>query len=221
MAKKIYLDTIVQNGIVYGITSNNVCFVHNGCSVPNTTVKIPEKIGGLTVVGIEEHAFANSNVKNIVLPKTVIVVENYAFYNALNLKTVTFEADTVKLGHKAFANCFRLQKIVGNKLSTLSDMAFSQCKNLVEIDADFIGEVFTKTFYLCKRLTALSFADNIKIHDGAFHSCMSIQTLHFVKNVSFSKQIQKFVEKRKIFCWEDCPLTDLAYTGADVTIKWE
>ena len=221
MAKRSYLDTITRDGITYGRTSTGSLFIQSGRNVKSTTIGIPEQINGMPVIGVDERAFANSNVKNILLPKTVIAVDNYAFQNALNLKTVQFEAPRVAIGHSAFTGCFKLQRVVGNELQTISDCAFSQCKNLVEIDATFVGEVFTRTFGMCKRLTELSFADGIKIHDNAFYGCMSIHTLYFVKNVNLSEQIRKFVEKRKIVCLEDCPLAELAYNGADIQIKWE
>lgn len=219
MARRDYLEQIEQNGIVYGRTFDCELFICNGRNSHHTTINIPEQVSEMPVVGVDENAFANTNIKNIVLPKTVVVIENYAFQNALNLKTVKFEADAVMLGFKAFANCFRLQKVIGNKLETVSSFAFSQCKNLVEIKADFVGEVFTDTFRLCKRLTELSFADGIKIHNDAFYGCMAIHTLYFAHNVEFSDKIRKFVEKRKIVCLGDCPLTELAYAGTDVTIK--
>ena len=218
MAKRTYLDTITRDGIVYGRTSTGSLIVQNGRTAKCTTIGIPAQINGMPVIGVDERAFANSSVKNILLPKTVILVDEGAFYNALNLKTVEFESERVALGRNAFTGCFKLQKIKGKTLQTTGESVFYQCKNLTEIEAEFSGEVWRNTFGLCKRLQEIQFADGVKIHADAFYGCMSVKTLYFATKADIPASIMKFVEKRQIVCNEDSNLAELAYTGTDVIL---
>ena len=54
------------------------------------TVVIPEKINGKEVIGVATNAFTSKNVKKIVIPKTVVKIEDRAFNQATALKEVVF-----------------------------------------------------------------------------------------------------------------------------------
>ena len=71
------------------------------------TVSIPSKviIGGKTyqVTKIKKNAFKNNKkIKKIVIPSSVVSIENYAFANCKNLKTI--EIRTTKLKNKKISS---------------------------------------------------------------------------------------------------------------------
>ena len=76
-----------------------------------STVKIPEKIGGKTVVRIAEHAFENSKVKNVQLPSTITSIGVRAFAKT-DITSITLPESLTYIYCNAFDECDSLKEII-------------------------------------------------------------------------------------------------------------
>jgi hypothetical protein len=79
-----------------------------------------------TLHEIGRDAFANTDLEDIIIPRNVYAIEEYAFYECKQLKSVTYigsEIDEVSEG--CFAGCTNLSKIVLRQgIIVISDYAF-------------------------------------------------------------------------------------------------
>lgn len=80
-------------------------------------------------------AFEYSSIKRIVIPKTVCVIDHYAFNNCYNLSEVIIEGDLDYLGSHAFTYCTNLKRITFNTINCVGTQAspIHDCDNLEEI----------------------------------------------------------------------------------------
>ncbi len=76
-----------------------------------STVKVPEKIGGKTVVAIAEHAFENPKIKEIQLPSTIASIHSYAFAKT-SITTITLPESLEHIKCNAFSECENLKEII-------------------------------------------------------------------------------------------------------------
>ncbi|PXV89571.1 Ig-like protein group 2 [Lachnotalea glycerini] len=84
-----------------------------GYSGGETDITIPDTVDGYQVTNIGVDAFyKNKTIVSVVIPKTVKIIEQFAFYNAINLREVTIENGCEKILANAFGLCSNLTKIV-------------------------------------------------------------------------------------------------------------
>lgn len=88
-----------------------------------TTVTIPE---GYDRVGNE--AFANSSITNVNFPTTLTLIGESAFYNCINITTLTFNEGLENIGKKAFMDLKSLTALnFPSTLQIIHDEAFRNC----------------------------------------------------------------------------------------------
>ena len=105
-----------------------------GCSYEGDVIVIPEKIGGNTVVGISDYAFAMSKMQGIVLPDTVKTIGRGVFEMCYNLKYVDLGSGLKSIDSMAFNNCTILQRVeFPDGMTTFYGIAFNNCDALTEI----------------------------------------------------------------------------------------
>lgn len=115
---------------------------------------------------ISSYAFAQSNIKEIVIPATVEKVEIYAFSSCRKLATVTIESKNTVFADKAFDGCNAITKAVipANAIKYIPQVA------LVEIEITD-GEIGEDAFENCLTLSVVTIADDVKVHERAFVGC--------------------------------------------------
>lgn len=138
----------------------------------NTSVAIPK-----TVTKIQDFAFALSNVKKIVIPKTVKDLGAATFYKS-KIQTITFEkgttlskiksynkyyGDEVAECYGMFEDCVYLKKLtIPNSVKTLDKLTISGCKSLEYLyigkNVKSFGYNMVNQLYACKSLKT------IKVH---------------------------------------------------------
>lgn len=98
---------------------------------------------GLT--SVEDHAFANcSNLKSVIVPKNVTTLDNAAFISCKYLSVVLPEGLT-SIGSEGFRNCFYMKEIkLPESLTSIGGAAFGDCFSL-------------KTLYIPKNLTSIGY----------------------------------------------------------------
>ena len=104
-------------------------------------VKVKEKYRGARVTIIGQEAFANSDMESVTLPKTIVQINSFAFYNCQNLKHVnsyigkTLHEDTINceyIMYQAFAGCEDLGQItITSSLKEIKYDTFTKTEGIV------------------------------------------------------------------------------------------
>ena len=102
-----------------------------------------------------KHLFINGiEVKDLVIPNTISVIKDYAFYNCQYLTSITIPNSVTTIGNSAFMRCTNVNRVyLGNSVTSIGDNAFASCDSLAEImipqSVNSIGE---HAFLLCGAL---------------------------------------------------------------------
>lgn len=104
-------------------------------------ITIPQKIGGKTVVMIDEHAFRGAEVTSVTIPGTVREIETHAFSGCYLLETLTLAEGVEIIDGYAFSDCERLSLVtLPDSVREINAGAFNYCPKLV---LTFKGKTYT------------------------------------------------------------------------------
>lgn len=180
---------LVVEGKSEDINFASITIAINHCS-SNGIILDLSKITNLTI--IPESAFANcTKLKSIILPDTIIRIEDNAFYNCTSLEEFTFPESIQEIGKKAFANCSSLNSIVlPDKITELPENLFSGCSNLQEISlSDKVNKIGKSCFSGCEQLKSINLQNEIlEISEGLFLDCKNLEQIVFSEKI---KKISK------------------------------
>ncbi len=89
-----------------------------------------------TLVRIDNCCFANSeSLKSIVIPEGVEEIPEYAFYRCKNLESVSLPSTLRRIGKNAFGHCENLTSVeFPEALEEIGDEAFNGCESLEKAD---------------------------------------------------------------------------------------
>lgn len=142
----------IKSGIVISL---------NNC--PDTEIVIPSQFDNVSVITIAEQAFEYENIKSIILPDTIITIEENAFYQCSGLETVHLGNSISTIEKRAFSRCSSINSIyLPNSLITLGVASFEYCTNLQTVYmGNSIDKLEMKAFQYCKNLTDIYFNGTI------------------------------------------------------------
>lgn len=166
--------------------------------IPNTLTSCEE--GALFYADIETLYFeegttkilagicGNGYVKKVVLPDSVTVIEEIAFYNCPYLKEISGTENVIRIENRAFEECNSLQKINLPKVQYIGEGAFSDANALKYVDLTKNTELLTigaGAFYDCTNLKAFYMPDSVtSLGMGIFEECTNLKSIHLSKNLS-------------------------------------
>ena len=106
-----------------------------GCLEDLEILKIPETIGGYTVVGIGFAGLANlNNTRQITLPDTVEYIGSNAFANDIALEWIDLGEGLKRIGEYAFNMCDSLERVrFPEGMTTFVGYPFGLCASLDEV----------------------------------------------------------------------------------------
>lgn len=108
-------------------------------------VEIPSTLGGNTVTTIDDYAFRDcENVKTVAIPATVTRIDSSAFEGCVNLESVNLPNSLTYLGGKAFYGCESLTTVtIPSSVTYIGPEVFSWCASLEEINVDSKSKGYT------------------------------------------------------------------------------
>lgn len=147
------------------------------------TLTIPENIEGYEVKCIEESAFCNADINDVIIPDSVLYINDCAFKNS-DIKSIHIGSGVRKLGMGVFEGCHDLKSVnLQEGLLTISDNAFLECCSLTSIVIpDSVTELGDSVFSFCESLelihigAGLKDIGEIKTNDFAF-PCESLKEI--------------------------------------------
>ncbi len=122
-------------------TDENVdYYVITGYSNPITTfatenvLEIPAFIDGKPVIAIGPYAFTGTNFTKVVVPDSVLIIEEGAFFDCVELKEIILSQNLMEIGNWAFEGCESLIAInIPDSVWAIRNAAFARCKSITEI----------------------------------------------------------------------------------------
>ena len=188
------------------------------------TVKIPESIEGIPVKVIGYWAFHKTNynsknktLKKVVIPESVVVIDESAFKDCVALKSVNLPKNLQRMEENAFAHCKSLKTInIPENLEILGDGCFWDAglvevfipKNIIKIDDSAFAD--------CKKLKKVTFEKNSKLESigmQSFISCDSLTRIKFPASVEvLEEDVFRFCDKLTSVTFEkNSKLTEVGY----------
>ncbi len=126
-------------------------------------------------------------VKDMVIPKGVSIIEDYAFLGCDFIETVTLGEDVEEIGLFAFQNCVNLKSVaVDDAMGILAAGAFKGCSSLTSIDfsESTLATIGYESFADCTSLAEVKLSETLsEIGDYAFANT-KLKTIEFLKNMN-------------------------------------
>ncbi len=126
-------------------------------------------------------------VKDMVIPKGISIIEDYAFLGCEFIETLTLGEDVEAIGLYAFQNCVNLKSVeVDDAMGILSAGAFKGCSSLTSIDfsESTLATIGYESFADCVSLAEVKLSETLSdIGDYAFANTQ-IKTIEMLKNVN-------------------------------------
>ena len=122
----------------------------------------------------------NQLITQIVIPKNIKSINNYAFYNCRSLKKVAFHNNITNIGDNAFYGCHELENVViPDSVTLIGNGAFYNCYSITDlIIGNGVLSIGKYAFEDCQNIKNISIGKNIKtIEDGAFMNCCQLSTI--------------------------------------------
>lgn len=186
------------NQLGYFKEDGSVIYSKDGTEITYILGDVPETFEikeGVTT--LKSGVFAGkATLKKVIIPVSVTVVEEKAFYDCLGLETVQFAENSAldTIGASAFRNCISLKSIsIPSKVTTLNPYTFYNCKSLVKA---VLPENLTRIGYYvsggteklsssggyvfahCENLAEINIPESVKwIQNYSFLNCKSLRTI--------------------------------------------
>lgn len=130
----------------------------------DTVVALPSEIDGKVVSATCASFKDNRMITEVVIPDTVVSIEDGTFENAYCLQSVSGGKNVEKVGWRAFKNCISLEKIPEfPNLKEIGDRAFWGLNSLEElVIPESVTEIGTGAFFgekVCLVVKAGSYAE--------------------------------------------------------------
>ena len=173
-----------SEGLKFTLSSDKTYYIVSGIGTcKDTKIHIPDTHLGKPVQEIGRGAFAwNSTITSVIIPDSVTVIEESAFFACIGLTDVTIGNGVVSVGVGAFQSCTGLTELtIPDSVTTLGDYSFASCTGLTGLvigkSVETIGE---SAFLNCSGLKELTVSESVAVMGkNAFGSCFYLENIRF------------------------------------------
>lgn len=143
---------------------------------------------------------------DLVIPETVSLIGDYAFYDVSGLKSVMIGDSVQTIGNEAFIGCKELKSIeMGMSVRTIGKRCFGGCSSLTNIHIpNSVVEIGEYAFLGCEGLTSIIIPNSItNISRSTFANSSALSSVvigNSVKTIDFS-------------AFSGCPIKDISTTA--------
>lgn len=144
-------------------------------------VEVPGELKGLTVKSLYQ-TFSDSHIlENVILPETLEIIDNMAFWKCVNLKSVEIPEGVTTLGRCSFGGCSMLESVeFPETLETVDDMVFIGCTGLTELKfGKNLKSIGSHAFTACVKLQKVSVPQGTVIAEDAFEQCPGLSDIEY------------------------------------------
>ncbi len=153
---------------------------------------IPSHIDGKPVTRIDESAFRdNLNLKSVIIPWTVKVIDEDAFAGCENLESVTFSEGLESFDESAFYGCKAIKSLtLPSTLLSVDSYTFYGCSSLEEVTMLGCYDIRANSFAECMSLRSVVIkSDKVpeygySIKSNAFSGCKAVEKIIFAPGLS-------------------------------------
>ncbi len=124
-------------------------------------------------------------LKSVTLPKTLTVVDDYAFQGCSYLEVFNSFASIKKIGNRAFCECGIANEIVLENIQYLGEYAFYCCQSLISVKiGDSLDKIGDYAFKECLSLKSFEIGKNVKeIGKNSFENCYELLAIELPPSV--------------------------------------
>ena len=136
-----------------------------------------------SVIHIENWAFSGcSGLTNVMIGKGVKRIAIDVFAGCCSLTSVTIPDNVTSIGNWAFEECNKLTSVtIGNGVTSIGDFAFENCMGLTSmVIPDSVTSIGCWAFKDCRSLTSVIIGNGVtRIRNEAFNYCDAMTNLTF------------------------------------------
>ncbi len=177
-----------------------------------SNITLPDTVNGTQLKKIGDSAFANTDITEIVIPRSVTEIGTSAFENCTKLRTVSAFGVT-KIGENALYGCVNIRNLYFNRITDIGKYAFYQTggnqfaleersfslnlknvrtipegafmgSSISSVEFDTIDKIEKNAFSECNALVSVKANKISNLSDGVFRGCASLATVE-IPNLSY------------------------------------
>jgi hypothetical protein len=136
-------------------------------------VSVPEKLKNLSVKMLYQTFSDCTLVETIVLPETIEIIDNMAFWKCTSLKSVEMKEGLKAVGRCSFGGCSELESLeFPESLEYVDEMVFIGCVKLKEVSfGKNLKSIGSQAFTACVNLEKVRVPEGTEIAEDAFEQC--------------------------------------------------
>lgn len=160
---------------------------------------------------IDEEAFYNTSIENLVIPSTVVIIENLAFSNC-KLKSVVIKCSDARISGNTFATNTSLESVtLPQGMTSICGGMFSRCSGLKTIDLpQSITTIGNYAFRGCSSFETIDLKNTETLQHNVFNGCTRLKSIYISEKLKYISY--------NVFS-ECSSLTDIYYSGTKA--QWE
>lgn len=220
-------DKFSENGIIYKVNKNKEATVCGFTDSNQKKINIPHEVRDCPIVAIGPKAFCNSSIKAIILPNSIIHIDQSAFDGCMNLVSVTqmglLSTRAVVINAYAFRNCHNLKVFdLRHDMLIMGREVFYNCEKIALLPKIYAASIISKnTFYNCKTLCSLHFFGDgtLTIDEDALQGCIGLMFVTFGCKVKMTDYLMLALKNVSISTKNKYSnIIELAYNGYKINI---
>ncbi|MCR5647054.1 MAG: leucine-rich repeat domain-containing protein [Acholeplasmatales bacterium] len=212
---------VKDNGFIYEIDDENKTVYLRAYIGNEKNIVIPT-FGDYGIV-LNSSLFANnSDIETVTCNDHVVEVNEYAFKNCNNLKSVNLGGCQF-LASDAFENCRSLETVIANNIKSVADRTFLNLESIKNVELEKCASVGNYAFRGCSKLERISLPECTSVGEYAFAYSKELKELSLPKVTIIPQQMCYYCEGlAKVYMPKITSISDDAfcncYNLSDVTL---